>query len=165
MQNLFESTDNFRHWKPICLNTHTRSQTCVHHVEMIMWNGISSSPLHHEELIFQALNNLNTYWKWAGCVQFNADKLYDTHQHHQELLMLNLIWPFWLLNLDYYYLKRAPSLLLDWAIRRYLAVKRRKKNRKSFFVEKIECERDNISNSSYEWLMLLMQSDLWLEFR
>lgn len=36
-----------------------------------------------------------------------------TNQLHRVPLTLNLIWPFWLLNLDYCYQKLAPLLLLD----------------------------------------------------
>lgn len=55
--------------------------------------------------------------------------MYYTHRHRRELLMLNPIWLFLLLNLGYYYLKRVPLLLLDWVIRRYLATRETKKEK------------------------------------
>lgn len=73
-----------------------------------------------------------------------------TYQHHLELLMLNLIWPFWLLNLDYYYLKREPSLLLDWAIRRYLAVSKKEREKKMVITMKFSKD-----------LCIMMRQNAW----
>lgn len=58
----------------------------------------------------------------------NNGKSIVTYQLRPKLSMLNPVWLFWWLNLDYCYQMPEPSLLLDSVIRHYLSVEKKISN-------------------------------------